>query len=102
MMVSATFLAADTVVVGALLGLCFWSIRRAATCSSSWRSESIPGRSRPPCKKILCLRTSQVKNLERRGAEEESVPYADVARFLQVDTCLCLCMIMICRDGLSH
>jgi hypothetical protein len=26
---------------------------------------------------------SQVKNLERKGAEEEAVPYADVARFLQ-------------------
>lgn len=32
---------------------------------------------------LLCNRW-QVKNLERKGAEEESVPYADVARYLQV------------------
>jgi hypothetical protein len=32
-----------------------------------------------------CIRgLDQVKNLERKGAEEEAVPYADVARFLQV------------------
>jgi len=93
---AATFSAADTVVVSSVLEIApnkhnhhplVPYLRSRQYClgvSLSTRACLLSKLLRAQQFYLCGMRISQVKNLERKGAEEESVLYADVARFLQV------------------